>query len=170
MKPISLLLILNILKAVKIAGGAYRIMFKKILVPVDGSETAWRALNNALEIGKKFESEILVVNVIQPYNNAALLAVPLDHATINQGNSELEKVGDKVLELAKEMVGSYPHKVEYDMEVGHPSERIIALSKKVEADAIVLGSRGLSGIAEFFLGSVSSKVSQYATVPVLIVK
>ena len=82
-------------------------MFKKILVPVDGSETAWRALNNALEIGKKFESEILVVNVIQPYNNAALLAVPLDHATINQGNSELEKVGDKVLELAKEMVGSY---------------------------------------------------------------
>lgn len=107
-------------------------MFKKILVPVDGSETAWRALNNALEIGKKFESEILVVNVIQPYNNAALLAVPLDHATINQGNSELEKVGDKVLELAKEMVGSYPHKVEYDMEVGHPSERIIALSKKVE--------------------------------------
>ena len=45
-------------------------MFKKILVPVDGSETAWRALNNALEIGKKFESEILVVNVIQPYNNA----------------------------------------------------------------------------------------------------
>ena len=128
-------------------------MFKKILVPVDGSETAWR-----------------VVNVIQPYNNAALLAVPLDHATINQGNSELEKVGDKVLELAKEMVGSYPHKVEYDMEVGHPSERIIALSKKVEADAIVLGSRGLSGIAEFFLGSVSSKVSQYATVPVLIVK
>ena len=145
-------------------------MFKKILVPVDGSETAWRALNNALEIGKKFESEILVVNVIQPYNNAALLAVPLDHATINQGNSELEKVGDKVLELAKEMVGSYPHKVEYDMEVRHPSERIIALSKKVEADAIVLGSRGLSGIAEFFLGSVSSKVSQYATVPVLIVK
>lgn len=110
------------------------------------------------------------MNVIQPYNNAALLAVPLDHATINQGNSELEKVGDKVLELAKEMVGSYPHKVEYDMEVGHPSERIIALSKKVEADAIVLGSRGLSGIAEFFLGSVSSKVSQYATVPVLIVK
>ena len=40
-------------------------MFKKILVPVDGSETAWRALNNALEIGKKFESEILVVNVWQ---------------------------------------------------------------------------------------------------------
>lgn len=105
-------------------------MFKKILVPVDGSETSWRALNNALEIGRKFNSEIVVVNVIQPYNNAALLAVPLDHSTISRGNSELERIGDKVLEYAKGFVGDYPHEVSYDMEVGHPSERIIALAKK----------------------------------------
>lgn len=105
-------------------------MFKKILVPVDGSETSWRALNNALEIGRKFNSEIVVVNVIQPYNNAALLAVPLDHSTISRGNSELERIGDKVLEYAKNIVGDYPHEVSYDMEVGHPSERIIALAKK----------------------------------------
>ena len=145
-------------------------MFKKILVPVDGSEGSWRALASAVEIGKRFESELLVVNVIQPYNNAALLAVPLDHATINQGNSEMEKVGDKVLEMAEEKLAEYPHKVEYSLEIGHPSERIIALSKKSQCDAVVLGSRGLSGIAEFFLGSVSSKVSQYSDVPVLIVK
>lgn len=145
-------------------------MFKKILVPVDGSEGSWRALASAVEIGKRFESELLVVNVIQPYNNAALLAVPLDHATINQGNSELEKVGDKVLEMAEEKLAEYPNKVEYSLEIGHPSERIIALAKKSQCDAIVLGSRGLSGIAEFFLGSVSSKVSQYSSVPVLIVK
>lgn len=145
-------------------------MFKKILVPVDGSEGSWRALASAVEIGKRFESKLLVVNVIQPYNNAALLAVPLDHATINQGNSELEKVGDKVLEMAEERLAEYPNKVEYSLEIGHPSERIIALAKKSQCDAIVLGSRGLSGIAEFFLGSVSSKVSQYSSVPVLIVK
>ena len=57
-------------------------MFKKILVPVDGSEGSWRALAQAVAIGEKFESEIQVVNVIQPYNNAALLAVPLDHGTV----------------------------------------------------------------------------------------
>jgi nucleotide-binding universal stress UspA family protein len=145
-------------------------MFKKILVPVDGSEGSWRALAQAVAIGEKFESEIQVVNVIQPYNNAALLAVPLDHGTVKQGNSELEKIGDKVLEMAQEKMVGYPHKVVYSIEVGHPSERIIAFTKKEECDAIVLGSRGLSGIAEFFLGSVSSKVAQYAGVPVLIVK
>lgn len=145
-------------------------MFKKILVPVDGSEGSWRALNAAVEIGKKFASELVVVNVIQPYNNAALLAIPLDHATISQGNDELEKVGDKVLEMAQERLSEYGYKTDFCLEVGHPSERIIALAKKSKADAIVIGSRGLSGIAEFFLGSVSSKVSQYADVPVLIIK
>ncbi len=145
-------------------------MFQKILIPVDGSEGSWRALNTAVEIGKKFGSELLVVNVIQPYNNAALLAVPLDHATVSQGNSELEKIGDKVLEMAQERLAGYEYKTEYCLEIGHPSERIIALAKKSKADAIIIGSRGLSGIAEFFLGSVSSKVSQYASIPVLIVK
>lgn len=145
-------------------------MFKKILVPVDGSEGSWRALNSAVELGEKFDSELIVVNVIQPYNNAALLAVPLDHATVSQGNSELEKIGDKVLEMAQERLASYKGSKEFNLEIGHPSERIIALAKKAKADTIVIGSRGLSGIAEFFLGSVSSKVSQYADVPVLIVK
>ena len=69
-----------------------------------------------------------------------------------RGTANWKKVGDKVLELAKEMVGSYPHKVEYDMEVGHPSERIIALSKKSGSRRDCFGHRGLSGIAEFFLG------------------
>ena len=107
-------------------------MFKKILVPVDGSEGSWRALAQAVAIGEKFESEIQVVNVIQPYNNAALLAVPLDHGTVKQGNSELEKIGDKVLEMAQEKMAGYPHKVVYSIEVGHPSERIIAFTKKEE--------------------------------------
>lgn len=145
-------------------------MFKKILVPVDGSECSWRALDHAVELGNKFDAALVVVNVIQPYNNAALLAMPLDHATISRGNSELEKIGDKVLEMAKEKLASYGGAVEYSMEVGHPSERILAVAKASSCEAIVLGSRGLSGIAEFFLGSVSSKVAQYAEVPVLIVK
>ena len=42
-------------------------MFKKILVPVDGSEGSWRALDTAVELGKKFGGELHVINVIQPY-------------------------------------------------------------------------------------------------------
>lgn len=145
-------------------------MFNKILIPVDGSEGSWRALENGVAIGEKFDAELVVATVIQPYNNASLLSVPLDTKTITEGNSELEKVGDKVLQMAAERLIDYKGKVNYCLEIGHPSERIIALAKKEKVEAIVIGSRGLSGIAEFFLGSVSSKVSQYADVPVLIVK
>ena len=87
-------------------------MFKKILVPVDGSEGSWRALEHAVALGEKFESQIEVVNVIQPYNNAALLAVPLDHNTVKQGNSELEKIGDKVLEMAEEKMAKIMQSIE----------------------------------------------------------
>lgn len=147
-------------------------MYKKMVVPVDGSETSWRALRQAVELGNKFGgSEIVVLTVIQPYNNAALLAVPLDHNVISQSNADLERIGNEVLKKAREIVGKdYPGKVSFEMEVGHPSERILAITKECGADAIIIGSRGLSGIAEFFLGSVSSKISQYANVPVLIVK
>lgn len=145
-------------------------MFNKILIPVDGSEGSWRALEHAVAIGEKFDAELVVATVIQPYNNATLLSVPLDAKTITDGNSELEKVGDKVLQMAAGRLIDYKGKVNYCLEIGHPSERIIALAKKEKVETIVIGSRGLSGIAEFFLGSVSSKVSQYADVPVLIVK
>ncbi|MCH3951681.1 MAG: universal stress protein [Acidaminococcus sp.] len=145
-------------------------MFEKILVPVDGSETSWRAMEEARQLAEAFKGELVVINVVQPYNNAALLVVPLDQATISQGNAELTKLGNSVLETAKEKMKDFKGKVEFILEVGHPSERILAVSKDKNCTAIVIGSRGLSGIAEFFLGSVSSKVSQYATVPVLIVK
>ena len=147
-------------------------MFKKIIVPIDGSESAWRALDQAVALAGKFEGELIVLTVIQPYNNAALLAVPLDHNIISKSNADLEEIGKGVLSMAEEKVktSGFAGKAVYTIELGHPSERILAVAKKEKADAIVLGSRGLSGIAEFFLGSVSSKISQYANVPVLIVK
>lgn len=147
-------------------------MFKKIVVPVDGSESAWRALEQAAALACKFEGELIVMTVIQPYNNAALLAVPLDHNIISQSNADLEEVGREVLARARDRVDAsgFTGKAEYKIELGHPSERILTIAKAEKADAIVLGSRGLSGIAEFFLGSVSTKISQYANIPVLIVK
>lgn len=147
-------------------------MFKKIVVPVDGSESAWRALDQAAALAGKFEGELLIMTVIQPFNNAALLAVPLDHNIISQSNADMEVVGQEILARAKERLtaNGFAGNAEYKIELGNPSERILTIAKAEKADAIVLGSRGLSGIAEFFLGSVSTKISQYANIPVLIVK
>ena len=102
--------------------------------------------------------------------NLGVASCAMCQYTASRSNSELEKIGDQVLNMAKEKLTEFKNHVSYELEVGHPSERIIALAKKEACDSIVIGSRGLSSIAEFFLGSVSAKVSQYSSVPVLIVK
>ena len=98
-------------------------MFKKIVVPVDGSESAWRALEQAAALACKFEGELLVMTVIQPYNNAALLAVPLDHNIISQSNADLEEVGREVLARARDRVDAsgFTGKAEYKIHrIGKP--------------------------------------------------
>ncbi len=145
-------------------------MYQRILVPVDGSDSAWKALEHARALGEKFQAEILVLHVVQPYYSTPILATPMDTPFIPIQPQDVERSGQQLLAVAEERMKSYPHPVTMKMEFGHPAERILALAGEWPADAIVIGSRGLSGIAEFFLGSVSSTVAQYCKVPVLIVK
>ena len=74
--------------------------------------------------------------------------------------------------MAKEKLQEYGFKgkASFEESEGNPAERILEKSRETDCDSIVIGSRGLSGITEFLLGSVSSKVSQYAAVPVFVVK
>jgi nucleotide-binding universal stress UspA family protein len=145
-------------------------MFKKILAPVDGSDTAWKALKTARVLAEKFKGELLVVTVTVPYSNASLLQIALNQDVIDRNNEELEKAGKVILDQAREKLQGFKGKVSYDQEAGNAAETILDLANDQHCDAIVIGSRGLSGVEEFFLGSVSSKVSQYADVPVFIVK
>ena len=60
--------------------------------------------------------------------------------------------------------------METKIEFGYPAERILHLIQEGNFNLIVMGNRGLSGIAEFLLGGVVSRVTQHSSVPVLIVK
>jgi nucleotide-binding universal stress UspA family protein len=145
-------------------------MFKKILVPVDGSDPSWHALKYAAEIGVRFEGELLVVHIVQPFYNAELLALPINSGLLAAQMDDMKKNAGAILEMAKEKTASYPIKLTAKVETGHPSAQILKIAEETGCNAIVIGSRGLSGLAEFVLGSVSSNVSQCAKIPVLIVK
>lgn len=144
-------------------------MFKKILIPVDGSEASWKALEYAKQLATKFSGDVVIVNVVQPYYSASLVAMPLDNVFAGQNDNALQN-GEMILQIAKEKMADFPGDYECRLEKGHPSERILAVTRENACDAVVIGSRGLSGVAEFFLGSVSSKVSEHSKVPVVIVK
>jgi len=144
-------------------------VLEKILVPIDGSEAAWHALEYACKLGEKFDSAIMVVHVVQPHYTLPNIALYGEIPFISVNIEEVESTGYKLIELAKTQMSHYAN-METTLEFGHPAERILALAKADHYDLIVIGSRGLSGISEFLLGSISTTVSQYSTIPVMIVK
>ena len=147
-------------------------MFQKILVPVDGSNTAWKALRTAAALGEKFQGEILVLTVMEPYDAISNMSMNLDRTVLEKTLETMKKASFKVLDTAKDKLKEYGFsgKAEFMEKDGNAAELIMKLARKSSVDSIVMGSRGLSGIEEFLLGSVSSKVTQYAEVPVFVVK
>lgn len=140
-------------------------MYKKILVPVDGSEGGWKALAAAKEVAEAGKAELVVMTVVQVFAGASIMPIPVESGKINE---ELSNIANDILAQAKEKVGGV--KAEFVAAPGRPSKVIVDTVKKSGADLVVIGSRGLSGLAEFFLGSVSSEVAQLSPVSVLIVK
>ena len=140
-------------------------MMKKILVPFDGSETALRALEFAAGIGKPFGSEIMVVNVIVPYDYTKVPPRKPKNAIEEAEMAAKEPDPTPLLDKLGCTTASYRLIVDID-----PAERILEYAKTAEADMIVLGNRGMGMLAELLMGSVSMKISQYAECPVVIVK
>ena len=158
-------------------------MMKKILVPFDGSETALRALEFAAGIGKPFGSEIMVVNVIVPYDytkvpprkpknaieEAEMAAKEPDPTPLDIAKGILDKLGCTTASY-RLIVDIDPGEAQKLVKLLDPAERILEYAKTAEADMIVLGNRGMGMLAELLMGSVSMKISQYAECPVVIVK
>ncbi|MBL7118433.1 universal stress protein [Candidatus Bathyarchaeota archaeon] len=152
-------------------------MIQKILVPVDGSELADKALNFALDQAKKYSAEIMLLGVIPPLTISAIIEPLSGGPTISpEALSELEEGVEayhkKVLsEAMKKSEKSKPRvKISSMLAKGIVSDRILEIAKEGNFDLIVMGSHGLSGFKEFLLGSVSSRVVNNAPCPVLIVK
>jgi nucleotide-binding universal stress UspA family protein len=146
------------------------IMFSRILVAVDGSPFAERALVHAVELSKKYEAKLLIVHVVL----RRFYAVTPSEAGVLATTvfvKEMESEGKKIIEKSEEFVNSAGI-VAYECKLlqGVPADEIVRLAQAEKVDLIVLGSRGLSEVRGFLLGSVSDKVTHHAKCPVLIVK
>jgi nucleotide-binding universal stress UspA family protein len=142
-------------------------MLSRILVAVDGSENSERAFNTAIEIAKKLEVPLLIVNVLEDFGDAAKVWKKHDSVV-----KKIEKKHDALLKKYKQIAEKKLHSaaVETIGAEGDTAEQILKIANKKHASMIVLGHRGLSGAKEFFLGSVSHKVANHSTRLVLVVK
>ncbi len=140
-------------------------MYKKVLLAVDGSETSMKAARIANDYLEKGIAEELTI---------AHVFMSREGSNYYIGTDISEKVivasrenGETVLEKTK-AVFTAPDKVKTVLKSGDIAQTIIKLAN--DFDLIIIGSRGMNTIAGLLMGSVSSRVVQYAEQPVLVVK
>lgn len=137
----------------------------RILVAYDGSELSKKALDTAVRLaGEDAEVALHIVNVLEP-----LILTGHEHR-IGELLQQRKTDAEKMMEQVKASLQSVANPITIHVEEGAPGERIVHTAKEQQCDLIVIGSRGLTGIKEFFLGSVSHYVAQRSACPVLIVK
>jgi nucleotide-binding universal stress UspA family protein len=137
-----------------------------IVVGTDGSPAADRALEEAIEIAQRDGAKLHLVTAFP--DPAVIRERVTSGATSVQVN--LSEVADSVLTRAAERAEEKGIPAETYASESDPAEAILEVAKAQDADLIVVGSRGLSGIQRFLLGSVSSKVSEHAACSVMIVR
>lgn len=145
-------------------------MYRKILVPVDGSEKASKAALHAAELASKMGSEITLFHVVPslpPYVNTS----PDRFGNIQQAiMDEFQKHGQDILSQVKSDLIGYNLNIKSEIAVGQPADEILNRVKEQGYDLLVMGSRGLGEIKGYLMGSVSNRVARHASCPVLIVR
>ncbi|MEP3275930.1 MAG: universal stress protein [Stappiaceae bacterium] len=144
-------------------------MFSNILVAVDGSDQSDHALATACDIAQKYQAELHLVH--SPQLETVALAVGSGAFSVEPSQERVREAGKKVMDQAVSLADKQGCSPKSTI-VGNANaaQEILDSAKKIDADLIVMGRRGLGGIASLLLGSVSGKVSQESPCACLTVK
>ena len=147
------------------AGSTFMIKntIKKILVPMDGSKNSLRGLDVAIGLARQCDAVIIGLNVIKVPPGIVLNKKKLESGSI--------KAVEMLMDAAKTKAARHGIQLTYKIIKGaDPGYDIVQYSKKHKNDLIIIGARGLGGIKEAFLGSVSNYVLHKSKIPVMIIK
>jgi nucleotide-binding universal stress UspA family protein len=151
-------------------------MYKSIVVGTDFSETADRAVDQAVQVAKAFGARLYVITAYRSGLAGQVATSGLDATAaatsaarlLEEAESHIgREVEDKLTELTGRLK-SEGVEVETMAVLGDPATVLLDTAEKVGADLIVVGNRGMSGITRFLMGSVSNTVSHHAPCSVLI--
>ncbi len=140
------------------------IMYKKILVPTDGSEFAKKAQKHALFLANVAGAEIIAVSVTE---NNFVNGLPLDDE-VYQLNQMLKERSEENLEEFDKL-NEDNLKITHIIKEGSPANCILEVAVEEDVDLIVMGSSGKSGFDRFIMGSVADKVVNSAKCAVLVI-
>jgi len=137
--------------------------FKKILVPLDGSKYSEKALQRACEIVDVFNSELVLLYVVEK-------SLPFNLLDRKEYLKILRKFGNKILEKATNVLSKKEITAKTLLREGNIVTEIEKVVKKEKCDLIIVGNKGLGSVTRFLLGSVSNKLAQSSSCSLLIIK
>ena len=146
-------------------------MFKKILVPIDGSQKSHEALEVAAEIAQRYEAQIYLLSVFKHYSFME------GSLSMIRGKSEPENLEDALRGYAENIVnegkealaGRGIQNIRGFVKMGAAAKEILKFAKEHQIDLIVIGSQGQGDLTGYLLGGVSHKVTGLAKCPVMVV-
>lgn len=144
----------------------YEPMIKKILVPIDDSDHARKAIGYASDFALKYKATVYLIHVISPLPRMIAEAEVLEKIEDNQRQFAKEILEEAVREVMKKGVGNFQSTMLY----GDPAQRIIEFARTNGVDMIVMGSRGGGSVESLLLGSVSNRVCHMADCTCVTVK
>lgn len=144
-------------------------MYKRILVPTDGSEITAKAVETAVAMARAFGATLLTLAVKEPFPYSAITEMqPIPPQEFFDAQ---ERIAVKHLDQVKAACAAAGVEcLAAAVEAAHPWESIIDFGKDQGADLIVMASHGRRGVAALLLGSETQKVLTHSTVPVLVVR
>ena len=141
-------------------------MYKRILLPLDGSPLAEQALPHAIAIAERFQSELVLLRVLVPLPRPPTTA----EAALQKAEEAMAVFVREYLERVAAGVQEHGITVQMITVEGRPHLQIIQYAETNQVDLIVMCTRGQSGLSRWLMGSVSDRVVRGASVPVLLVR
>jgi len=140
-------------------------LIKKILIPVDGSESSKKALEMAIALAKASKASLTILEVIEEFG-----PLPGYYEASPAGQDRVKWVSEQRFEKIHPILDSTDVKWDRLVAEGYAADVIIQTAEKGKYDMIVIGSRGHSAIGRFLVGSVSDRVVHHSPCSVTVVR
>lgn len=138
----------------------------KLLIPIDGSDNSFRALEYAIFLSKNMGAQTTALHIMEN--------LPFGHVQSEKALNELvskhQEESKNILDKAKDIGNKNGIRVETVLMKGDATSNIIDFSKKGNYDTIIMGRRGMGQFKQLVLGSISNKVLNQSDCTVVIVK
>lgn len=143
-------------------------LFRRLLLPIDGSDLSLSAFSVGLDLAKSFGATVLALHVVPPFNSIAFITEILAAAEFGYSQQAVRSA-TSYLDKAKALATDANVPCECHYAFGqHPHEAILEAANEYRCDLIVMATHGWHGLDRLVLGSETQKVLNQSRVPVLV--